>query len=58
MKMNDGRIGELDEPNFEIYQAEFYLHCFSLLYKDRADFLESKEGFTYCTQQVEEKVSN
>lgn len=56
-RMNDGKMNELEESYFDIFQQEFYLHCYSLLSNERNSFQESKEGFTYAPQALEEKVS-
>lgn len=56
-RLNDGRLDELDQPYVDIYIQEFFLHCFSLLTKERQKFVESKEGYTYLTMQMEETVT-
>jgi hypothetical protein len=55
--MNDGIIDELEEPYFDIYQQEFYMHCYSLLSRERNLYQESKEGFTYIPVKLEDKVT-
>lgn len=37
-RMNDGVIDELEETYFDIYQQEFYLHCYSLITKNHKHF--------------------
>ena len=49
-RLNDGKLNELDEPYVDIYVTEYFLHCYSLLTKDRRTFVESKEGYTYTIQ--------
>lgn len=46
-RLNNGRLDELDEPYVDIYVTEYYLHCYSLLTRERKSFVESKEGYTY-----------
>jgi len=53
-RLNDGRRDELDDPYMDIYVTEYYLHCYSLLTKERKNFVESKEGYSYTTLQTEE----
>lgn len=48
-KMNDGKFDELEIPANEIYVQEFFLHCYSLLTREKRNFQESKEGLTYIT---------
>lgn len=56
-RLNDGRIDELDDPYVDVYVQEYFLHCYSLLCKERKNFVESKEGYTYTTLQEEEQVT-
>jgi hypothetical protein len=56
-RLNDGRIEETHEPYIDIYVTEYFLHCYSLLTRDKKVFVESKEGYTYTTLQTEESVS-
>ena len=56
-RLNDGKLNETDEPYVDIYVAEYFLHCYSLLTKEKKGFVESKEGYTYTTLQIEEAVS-
>ena len=54
-RFNDGRIDELEIRENDIYLIEFYLHAYSLVKREgRLSFIESKEGFTYMQQKVEE----
>ena len=46
-RMNNGVIDDLEDPYFDIYQQEFYLHCYSLLQKWKSGYQDSKEGYTY-----------
>lgn len=41
----------------DIYSQEFFLHCYSLMTKERRNFQESKEGFTYMMQKNEERIT-
>ena len=56
-RMNDGKLDELELAPNDIYQQEFYLTCYSTLIKERRNFQESKEGYTYMLQKVEEKYT-
>ena len=55
--MNDGKTNEIEESYFDVYLQEYYMHCYSLLVKNKNEFQESKEGFTYVPNDVEAKVS-
>ena len=57
-RLNDGRFDELEIPGNDIFVQEFYLHCYSLLTKEKRNFQDSKEGFTYMMQKSEERASN
>lgn len=46
-RLNDGRPGELEVPNTDIYVQEFFLTAYNIVTNERASFLESTEGFTY-----------
>jgi hypothetical protein len=37
-RLNDGKINELDEPYYDIYLQEFYLHCYSILNSEQSNF--------------------
>ena len=54
-KLNDGIVEELDLPTNDTFLQEFYLMCYSLLTKEKKNFLESKEGFSYMVQKNEER---
>ena len=45
-------------PSNDIYAQEFFLHCYSLMTKERRNFQESKEGFTYMMQKNEERITS
>ena len=57
MRLNDGKIDELEIPQNDIFTQEWFLHCYSLVTKDRRQFQDSKEGFTYMMQKAEERAS-
>ena len=57
MRINDGKMDELDIPANDIFNQEFFLHCYSLVTKEKKNFQESKEGFTYMMQKTEERAS-
>lgn len=35
MRLNDGRMDELEIPQNDIFTQEWFLHCYSLITKDR-----------------------
>ena len=37
-RINDGRMDELEIPHNDIYTQEWFLHCYSLITKDRRTF--------------------
>lgn len=49
---------QLAITNVDVYLQEFFLHAFSLLYKHKETFQESKDGFTYVKVAFEEPVSS
>lgn len=57
-RLNDGRFDELELPGNDIYLQEFFLTCYSTLFKEKRNFQESKEGFTYMLQKVEERFTS
>ena len=42
----------------DIYAQEFFLHAYSLITKERKNFQESKEGYTYMALKSEEKIQH
>lgn len=46
------------ESSLDIYEQEFFLHSYSMLIRDKKNSIESKEGFTYVTQSVEQTISS
>ena len=57
-RLNDGKYDELELPQNDIYAQEFFLHCYSLISKERRNFQESSEGYTYMQLKTEERTSN
>lgn len=45
------------ESSFDIYEQEFFLHTYSLILKEKKQFVDSKEGYTYVNQFTEQIVS-
>ena len=37
-RINDGKYDELELPPNDIFVQEFFLHCYSLIMKDRKNF--------------------
>ena len=33
------------------------MYCYNMITRDRSSFIESKEGYTYVTYQIQERVS-
>ena len=57
-RLNDGLANEGDFGAFnDIYTQEFFLHSYSVLSKERAVYVDSKEGFTYLKMQTEQGIS-
>ena len=57
-RLNEGRIDETEYTPFnDIFTQEFFLHCYSITSKERAMYVESKEGHTYLRHQLEDKCS-
>ena len=57
-KINEGRLDETEYTPFnDIYSQEFFLHCYSLVSRERSLYVESKEGHTYIRAQLEDKIS-
>ena len=55
MRVNDGRIEELELRQFDIYTLEFFLHAYSLIKREcGAKLVESTEGHTWMHQKIEE----
>lgn len=42
---------------YDLHQLEYYLHCYSMLMKHRASFIDSKEGYTYLTRKLEVNIT-
>lgn len=57
-RMNDGKLNEMEEPYFDLYLQEYYLHCYSLISKERSKYQESKEGYTYIPNSVENTIAS
>jgi len=38
MRINDGKMDELDIPANDIFNQEFFLHCYSLVTKEKKNF--------------------
>lgn len=47
VRLNDGKLDELEIPGNDIYIQEFFLHCYSMIMRERKNFQESKEGYSY-----------
>lgn len=47
MKLNEGRLDELELPQNDIFILEFFLHAYSMVKDKGGNFQESVEGFTY-----------
>lgn len=41
------------ESYFDIFEQEFFLHSYSMVLREKKNFIESKEGFTYVSQLAE-----
>ena len=57
-RINNGKLDELEVPSMDIYAQEFFLHAYSLITKERKNFQESKEGYTYMALKSEEKIQH
>lgn len=54
-RFTDSGLDELEIRQNDIYMIEFYLHAYSLVKREgRNSFQESKEGFSYLQQKIEE----
>ena len=51
-------MGSEETPLSDMFLQEHLLHSYSLLSKEKKGFIESKEGYTYVSNQVQEKVSS
>lgn len=54
VRINDGKIDELEIRQNDIFLLDFFLHAYSLIKREGRNFQESKEGFTYMLQKIEE----
>lgn len=55
--VNDGKYDELELSGNDIFIQEFYLHCYSMITKERKNFLESREGFSYIMSKHAARMS-
>ena len=51
--INDHNLEDFDIPTNDIYCQEFFYYAYSVLNKDRKNFIESNEGYTYMKQSSE-----
>jgi len=56
-RLNDGKVGELDIPYSDIHLQEFFLQCYCITSKERHNFLESPEGYTYMPLRFQEGLA-
>jgi len=53
--VNDHNYEDVQIPATDIYTQEFFFYAYSKILQDRKGVYESKEGFTYIKQQIEQR---
>jgi hypothetical protein len=48
---------QLAIPNVDIYLQEFFMHAFAILFRNKDDFFDSKDGITYLKYEYEENAT-
>lgn len=56
-RLNDGRMGELEQAHCDIFAQEFFFHAYCTVTAQREHFLESAEGFTYIPYRYQDAIS-